>query len=191
MTDFLPPRTIEGVVEGVFVAPDALVSEPVETLTLTYAGLVGDRHYGLTRMSGPREPWYERGTEMRNERQASILSAEELAEVAAALSIDALPAPWIGGNLVLSGLAELSLLPPRTLLMFPSGAAIRVDGDNGPCRAAGRSIARQVPGRPDLEFAFVRAAKHRRGLVGWVEREGEVRRGDRVLARLWERSLYP
>ena len=191
MAEYLPPRTIEAMVKGVYWAPrDTFVSEPLEVLNLTYDGIPGDRHAGLYRNSGPREPWYPRGTPMRNERQLSILSAEENAEVAAALAIDELRPEWIGGNILLSGVAQLSQLPPRTLLMFPSGATVRIDGDNGPCKKSGAAIAANVPGRPDLEFGFVKAAKHKRGLLGWVEREGEVRPGDVVRLRIWEQSLY-
>jgi hypothetical protein len=191
MAEYLPARTIEAMVKGVYWAPrDTFVSEPLEVLNLTYDGIPGDRHAGLYRNSGPREPWYPRGTPMRNERQLSILSAEENAEVAAALAIDELRPEWIGGNILLSGVPQLSQLPPRTLLMFPSGATVRIDGDNGPCKKSGAAIAANVPGRPDLEFGFVKAAKHKRGLLGWVEREGEVRPGDVVRLRIWEQSLY-
>jgi hypothetical protein len=48
-----------------------------------------------------------------------------------------------------------------------------------------------VPGRPDLEFGFVKAAKYKRGLLGWVEREGPIRPGDPVKIRVWEQALYP
>lgn len=191
MAEYLPARTIEAMVEGVYWAPrDTFVSEPLDVLGLTYDGIPGDRHAGLYRDSGPREPWYPRGTPMRNERQLSILSAEENAEVAAALAIDELRPEWIGGNILLSGVPQLSQLPPRTLLMFPSGATVRIDGDNGPCKKSGAAIAANVPGRPDLEFGFVKAAKHKRGLLGWVEREGEVRPGDVVRLRIWEQTLY-
>ncbi len=191
MAEYLPARTIEAMVKGVYWAPrDTFVSEPLEVLNLSYDGIPGDRHAGLYRNSGPREPWYPRGTPMRNERQLSILSAEENAEVAAALAIDELRPEWIGGNILLSGVPQLSQLPPRTLLMFPSGATVRIDGDNGPCKKSGAAIAANVPGRPDLEFGFVKAAKHKRGLLGWVEREGEVRPGDVVRLRIWEQSLY-
>ncbi len=191
MADYLPAKTIEAKVEGLYWAPrDTFVSEPLEVLTLTYEGILGDRHAGLYRDSGPREPWYPRGTPMRNERQLSILSREEMAELAAAMAIDELKPEWIGGNILLSGVPQLSRVPPRTLLMFPSGAAIRVDGDNGPCKKSGAAIAAHVPGRPDLEFGFVKAAKHKRGILGWVEREGEIHRGDAVRLRIWEQVLY-
>ena len=159
MADIQSARTIEGQLEGVYTAPPStLVSTAAATLDLVYGGIAGDRHSGLFRKSGAREPWYPRGTPMRNERQLSILSLEELAEVAAALAIPLLPPEWIGGNLLLSGVPEFSRLPPRSILMFPSGAAIRIDGDNGPCRNSGRAIAAHVADRPDLEFGFVKAA---------------------------------
>ena len=169
--------------------PD-FVTQPVERLELAYEGIPGDVHAGLFRTSGAREPWYERGTPMRNERQLSILSSEELAEVAAAMAITTLDPAWIGGNVVLSGIPQFSTLPPRSILMFPSGAAIRIDGDNGPCRSSGRAIA-AATGVAKHEFDFVKTAKHKRGLVGWVEREGAVSLGDSVKIRVWEQALYP
>lgn len=181
---------IEGRVAGVYVANGEVASTPRPELILTYAGVPGDRHEGLTRTSGSREPWYERGTPMRNERQISILSSEEMAEVAAALGIAALPVEWIGANLLLEGVPNLTQLPPRSILMFPSGAAVRIDGDNGPCRISGRSIAAQT-GVAKHEFDFVTAAKGKRGLVGWVEREGGVSPGDTVKIRIWTQADYP
>jgi hypothetical protein len=189
--DELPAMTLSGRVEGVFVVEsDAVESTPRTELQLTYAGVVGDRHEGLVRPSGAREPWYPRGTRMRNERQLSILAVEELAEVAADLGLAMLPAEWIGANLVLSGIPNFSRLPPRTLLMFPSGATVRIDGDNGPCRISGRSIAAHHPDRTDIEFGFVKAAMGKRGLVGWVEREGTISAGDEVKVRTWRQAVY-
>ncbi len=192
MNDEIPAMTLVARVEGVFVVEsNAVESTPRAELQLTYAGVAGDRHEGLVRPSGAREPWYPRGTMMRNERQISILSVEELAEVAADLNLPAIPAEWIGGNLAISGVTHFSLLPPRTMLMFPSGATIRIDGDNGPCRKSGASIVRHHPDRRDVEFAFVKAATNKRGLVGWVEREGIVRPGDEVKLRTWRQVGYP
>ncbi len=114
MTERLDARTLEARLEGVFIAPgDEVASVPVDRLTLTYAGIPGDRHAGTTRLSGAREPWYPRGTPMRNERQLSILSAEELVEVAAAMAIPELKPEWIGASLLLSGIHDMSRLPPR------------------------------------------------------------------------------
>jgi MOSC domain len=192
MIDFVAAKKVHGRVGGVFVAAGTgFVSAPVEELVLTYEGIPGDRHAGLTRKSNAREPWYPRGTQMRNEQQVSILAEDELAAVAAELNIDELKPEWIGGNIVLSDIAFLSLLPPRTLLMFAGGVTIRVDGGRGPCRHSGRSIAENVTGREDLELAFPKLAKHRRGLVGWVEIPGTIKSGENVTARIWEQCIYP
>ncbi len=107
-------------------------------------GIAGDVHAGTTRKSGGREPWYPRGTLMRNERQVSILSAEELALIAENMGLPKVEGGWIGANLVLEGIPDLSFLPPRTLLFFEGGATLRIDGYNAPCRIAGGSIARHV-----------------------------------------------
>lgn len=192
MVEFIPATKKSGTVTGVYAAlGDNFVSSPVDSLTLTYEGIPGDNHAGNLRQSGGREPWYDRGTEMRNERQLSLLGAEELVEVATALEIDELNPGWIGGNIVIEGIPHFSLLPARTILFFEGGVSIRIDGDNGPCRIAGRSIADHVPGRDDLELAFPKLARHKRGLVGWVEREGRIEPGEQVTARIWEQWIYP
>jgi len=192
VTEIIPARTITGRVVGLYrTEGNGFETSAVETLGLGYDGIAGDRHGGLLRKSGPREPWYPRGTEMRNERQLSILGAEDLADVAAELRIDRLLPEWIGGNLLLEGVPRLSLVPARTLLMFDGGVTIRIDGDNGPCRKSGAAIVRHLPERPDIEFGFVKAAKRRRGLLGWVEKPGTIARGEGVTLRIWEQWIYP
>jgi hypothetical protein len=195
-----PPRKMHGKVASVWLASGAdFVSQPVDTMPLTHEGIRGDFHAGLTRKSGGREPWYKRGTEMRNERQISILSVEELGEIAAGMGVEELEAGWIGANLVLEGIPHLSYLPPRTLLFFDGGVTLRVDGYNAPCRLAGGMVAKYTgvdPGErefrdTDEALAFKDAAHMKRGLVAWVEREGEIRPGEGVTARIWEQWIYP
>jgi hypothetical protein len=187
-----PPLKLQARVEGLFATVDASSFEtsPVERLALGFDGISGDRHGGLTRRTGGREPWYPRGTQIRNERQLSILSADDLAEAAAAMGIPRIMPEWIGGNLVLSGIPRLTMLPPRTCLFFGGGATIRVDGLNVPCRSSGRAIARRFPESGDLDLAFVRAARRLRGLVGWVEKPGVVAAGGLVDVRLPEQWVY-
>ena len=153
MADYLPAKTIEAKVEGVYWAPrDTFVSEALDVLDLTYEGIAGDRHSGLYRKSGPREPWYPRGMAMRNERQLTLVAEDELAEIAAALSIPALRPEWIGANLAISGIPRLSFLPPRTRLFFAGGATLAVEGQNAPCRHAGAAIVE--PLSPALRLAL-------------------------------------
>ena len=196
-----PPRKVKGRVSSVLMAAGKdFVSSPVDVLQLTYDGIAGDFHRGLTRNSGGREPWYKRGTQMRNERQVSILSVEELGEIGEAMAVEKFDAGWIGGNLVFEGIPHLSYLPPRTLLFFEGGVTLRVDGYNAPCRLAGSEIARAIGAEPgpdgdymasDTALAFKDAAHMKRGLVAWVEREGKIEPGEEVSARIWEQWIYP
>lgn len=161
-----------------------------DSLELTMEGIAGDRHGGFTRRSGGREPYYPRGTEMCNERQLSILASDELALVARRMELDRIEPGWIGGNIVLDGIANLSLLPPRTRLVFEGGAVVRIDGDNAPCRAAGKSIAGHFPEREGLDLAFPKQAVHLRGLVGYVEKAGVIASGEGVIAHLPPQWIY-
>ena len=56
--------------------------------------------------------------------------------------------------------------------------------------ASGRAGARHVTDRPSLELDFVKAARHRRGLVAWVEKPGRIEAGEGVEARLPEQWIY-
>ena len=193
----VPAKKLSGTVSRVLKAEGQdFVSQDVEVLDLGYGGIRNDFHEGQTRLSGAREPWYPRGTEMRNERQFSILSEEELDEIAQTMGIEKVDAGWIGANLVMKGIPNLTYLPPRTLLMFDGGVTIRIDGDNGPCKYAGAEIARNLgETAEDLKntetaLNFVKAAKMKRGLVGWVEREGTIRPGEGFTARIWPQWIY-
>jgi hypothetical protein len=172
-------------VQGCFVvAEGAVASHTVGELRLDFDGVAGDRHVGATRRSTSREPWYERGTIIRNDRQISIVSAEELAVVAKAMGLPALDPRWIGANLVVAGVPDLSALLPGTRLFFPSGTTVKIEAENGPCRVAGRSIATYVPGREGLELMFPKVARHRRGLVASIERPGTIAVGESFRVRM-------
>lgn len=199
MIKTIPPKKLKGKVANVLAAKGTdFISEAVDELVLNYRGIDGDFHAGLTRASGAREPWYTRGTEMRNERQISILSVEELAEIAPGMGLDELKPEWIGANLVLEGIPNLSYLPPRSLLFFDGGVTLRVDGYNAPCRLAGGSIATHVGAvgdgenarDTDMALSFKDAAKMKRGLVAWVECEGVIKPGEDFTVRVWEQWLY-
>lgn len=194
MPEIVRARKIKGVAEAVLAAHGSdFVSQPVEALTLGFDGIEDDYHAGPTRKSGGREPWYPRGTEIRNERQLSIVAADELALAARDMGIDRIAPGWIGANLVISGIPLLSMLPPRTQLFFEGGVTLRIDGDNNPCRFAGAEIAKNFPDEDATELAlgFVKAAKRRRGVVAWVEKPGTIATGEAVTARIWEQWIYP
>lgn len=186
-------KRFEAQVDALFAAlGEGFVSAPIDRLDLTYEGIAGDRHGGLTRQSGGREPWYERGSEMRNERQLSILCRDELADAAAAMELERIEPEWIGANIVLSGVKDLSKLPPRSLLFFEGGATIKIDGQNAPCRFAGESIGEHYPDHNPkaLALAFPKKAVGKRGLVGWVEIPGAVAVGNKVTVQVPEQWIW-
>lgn len=187
-----PKFRVSGRVEGVFatVSPEDFRTEAAEALELGFEGIPDDRHGGYTRLSGGREPWYPRGTEMCNERQISILSLEELALIAARMELEEVRPEWIGGNIAISGVSRLTQVPPRTRLVFEGGTVIRVDGDNAPCRSAGEGIAANFPSREGLDLLFPQKAQRLRGLVGYVERPGTIRSGETVTAHIPEQWIY-
>lgn len=156
----------------------------------TLEGLEGDTHKGLTRRSDVRVPHYPRGTIIRNTRQVSILSQEELAEVAKAMEIPHVQAAWVGANLEMRGIPNLTMLPPSTRIFFPDDTVIVVDGENMPCIGPGNAIQEHYPDRPKLAQRFPKAAMHKRGVVGWVEREGYINDGDSVRVLLPPRVVY-
>lgn len=163
------------------IADDArdFQSNTVEQLALVFGGVAGDLHSGPTRKADARTPWHKRGTPIANTRQVSLVSREECALIARALDLEAVDPGLLGANLVVEGIPGLTQLAPATRLQFPSGTTIFVTEANPPCRQPGRKLAAQH-GRPELELAFPKKAKGLRGLVGLVEREGELRVGDAI-----------
>lgn len=159
------------------------------SLTLGLGGPEGDCHAGLTRASDSRTlQLYKRNTEIRNVRQITMVSTEELAEVAQSLGIPAIDPSWIGANVVVSGIPDLTLLLPSTRFQFPSGAVLVADMENLPCRQIADVIARH---HPQVQFKLVEAAMHKRGLTCWVEREGVISTGDELTTWLPPNRPYP
>lgn len=190
-TRIIAARKLGGTVTRLLAAVgESFHTTEVPALELTFDGIPGDFHAGTTRRSGGREPWYPRGTEMRNERQVSILASDELDAIARAMDLPEIRPQWIGGNLVIDGLPNLSMIPPRTRLVFAGGAVLRVDGQNAPCRVAGKAIAAQFPKRAGLDLLFPKAAKRLRGVVAWVEKPGVIAPGEAVTANIPEQWLY-
>lgn len=188
-----PARKLTARVDGVLTAAfDHFETRPTDALDLTFDGIAGDFHAGSTRRSGGREPWYPRGTEMRNERHLSIVAPDELALIAEGMDLAEVRPEWIGANLLLSGLPRLSMLPAGTLLFFQNGVTLKVDGQNAPCKLSGRSIAANahMPDQLAGSLLFPKVAKRLRGLVAWVERPGRIIAGEAVSVRVPEQWIY-
>ena len=188
----LSPTKIVGRVVSTLVNPErekTLESVPRDYVEATFAGLQGDSHAGLTRESCVRvKHQYVAGTEIRNTRQISILSAEDLAEVASRMGLEEVNPGWVGANLLISGIPSLTLLPPSARLIFSSGASLVVDMESGPCVFPARVIDQY---HPDKGKTFPKAALNRRGVTDWVEREGRISPNDEVALHLPPQRTYP
>jgi MOSC domain-containing protein YiiM len=188
----LRKTALVGQVQSVLVhraGSDDISSAQVEKVSAGFDGLAGDSHSGVNRASCVRVAGqYVEGTPIRNTRQISLVSIEELALIAEAMQIDFIQPEWLGANLCLSGIPDLTLLPPSTRLIFSSGASVAIDMENEPCRYPADIIDRHYPGKGRM---FVKNAMNRRGLTGWVEREGDIAAGDKVAVHMPPNRLYP
>lgn len=189
----IEPTSITGTVAFLGLVRDRAASprsEPVERVEATFAGLVGESHFGLTRPSCSRVTAQHpvKGTAIRNTRQVSVLSREELAETAQAMGLDALPPEWVGANLVLTGVPMLTLLPPSSRLVFANGAVLTVDVENAPCHIPAREVEGE---RPGVGRSYKAAARGRRGVTAWVEREGTIALGETMRLHAPPQRPYP
>jgi MOSC domain-containing protein YiiM len=163
---------------GVRSTDGPLWSDPVPEVLAEFGGMAGEVHFGLTAPSCVRmTDQYPKGTPVRNTRQFSVLSAEEMAEIAAGMGLDALSPSLIGASMVISGIPDFSHIPPGSRLQGVSGATLVVNLNNRPCTFPAKAIEAAHPGAGKR---FKPAAEGRRGIVAWVEREGTFRIGDAI-----------
>lgn len=153
-----------------------ITARPLDEMRLTFAGYAGEVHAGLTRPSCSRVmKQHPKGTEIRNVRQLCVVSAEEMAEVAADMWLEEMDYAWVGASLVLEGIPDFTHLPPSSRLQGPDGVTLVVDMENLPCQEPAVTIEKALPGQGK---DFKAAAKDKRGVTAWVEREGVLRLGD-------------
>jgi len=153
-----------------------ITARPLDEMRLTFAGYAGEVHAGLTRPSCSRVmKQHPKGTEIRNVRQLCVVSAEEMAEVAADMWLEEMDYAWVGASLVLEGIPDFTHLPPSSRLQGPDGVTLVVDMENLPCQEPAVTIEKALPGQGK---GFKAAAKDKRGVTAWVEREGVLRLGD-------------
>jgi MOSC domain-containing protein YiiM len=167
---------------GVGDEDEGLETRAVPSLELQLEGVTGDKHIGFTRQSDARDEGIKRGTVVRNWRQWSAVSREELEKIKQALNLPDLSPQLLGANICFSGHDSLTLLPRGSMIWFPSGAVLTVEGENEPCMGPGRAIAKRFPQVKAAQFP--KAAKQLRGLVGIVYCAGIVKLGDQAVVRL-------
>ena len=166
----------------------ALESQGLPVLRASFAGPEGEAHGGLTRPSCSRVlAQYRRNTEIRNTRQFSVLSAEDLAAIAAEMGLAELDPSLVGATMVIAGIPDFSHLPPSSRLQGANGATLVVDMNNRPCTLPARPIETRHPG---FGKRFKRAANGRRGITAWVEREGSFTLGEEVRLHIPDQPVW-
>jgi MOSC domain-containing protein YiiM len=153
-------------------------SKAVNTARATYGGFIDDYHGGLTRASCMRvKAQHPEGTEIRNTRQLSILSAEEMAQIAQNIGVEHLDPILLGASIVVEGIPDFTFVTPGSRLQAPDGTTIVIDVENGPCNFPAREIEKDAEGHGK---AFKAAARGKRGVTAWIEREGTLSVGDKL-----------
>lgn len=172
---------IQARIEAILIAddPSTFVTREIESVELRFGGIEGDRHFGIFAKADVRQPMYKRGQEIMNRRQLSIVSVEELQGIAERIGVDEIKPEWLGANIVVSGVPELTKLPMGTRMMLPSGGGLVCEGENEPCAGPGRIIAAHY-NESILTKLFIQKAQQARGIVAYVERPGELKVGDVV-----------
>ncbi|MEY4871218.1 MAG: hypothetical protein RLZZ563_548 [Pseudomonadota bacterium] len=184
-TDFVGRITWLGLVRD---RSAQLEAEAVAELTASFAGPVGEDHGGLTRPSCSRVvAQYPKGTTIRNTRQFTILSVEELAATAAKMGLDHLDPALVGATMVIEGIPDLSHLPPASRLQVADGATLVVDIENRSCQLPAKPIEARHAG---FGAKYKSAAAGRRGLTAWVEREGVFRLGDAIRLHIPDQPIW-
>ena len=176
--------TITGVLSGIFIASEqnSLISKRVGAVEVLENGLAGDKHTGWFRKADARARRYPKGTRIWNSRQISIVSEEELALIANDLNIEKVEPEWLGANLCLRGIPEVSLSQARTKLFIPNETGgpevgIYITAPNKPCVGPGEIIQIHNIHLQGLATKFPKVAMNRRGVVAVVEHGGFIREG--------------
>lgn len=167
----------------------SLRGRAIEQMDLSFAGNTGESHSGLTRNSCSRVlAQYPRDTEIRNTRQLSIVSQEELEKIASVMGIDEFDPAWVGASMVIKGIPDFTLVPPNSRLQSPSGATLTIDMENRPCVLPAKVINQDMP---SMGPKFKPAAQNLRGVTAWVEREGILRVGDEIILHVPDQPVWP
>jgi MOSC domain-containing protein YiiM len=153
-----------------------LQTEARSFIKIDWNGVLGSAHSGRTRFSDVRvSQQHDKGTEISNVRQLSIVSQEDIEQISAGMCMGQFDPSWLGANLVVSGLPDFSHLPPSSRLQSANGTTLIVDMQNQPCHQIGKTIDLDFPGKGR---EFTHHAKGRRGITAWVERPGQLNLGD-------------
>ncbi|MEM9852393.1 MAG: sulfurase [Pseudomonadota bacterium] len=154
-----------------------LGSDARADVDVRFGGVRGESHGGLTRESCVRvRAQHPPGTTIANVRQFSIVSEEEMAQIAERMGIDEVRPEWMGASIMVRGISDFTHLPPSSRLQTARGTTLVIDMENRPCKYPG--IEEIEPHYPGKGAGVTAAALGRRGVTAWVEREGPLALGD-------------
>lgn len=172
----------------------SLVTSEVDKLQVELGGVVGSKYYGHTKLSDTRDrtmlgdPRFLKGLEIRNWRQWSAVSQEDLIQIAINLGIPKIDPELLGANIYFSETKNFTQFPKGTLIHFPQNAILLVEAENMPCTGPGEEIAKDYNSiRPNQ---FVRAAMGLRGLVGVIHRPGKISVNDVAKVQIYVPKFY-
>ncbi len=158
-------------------------------------GIVGsEKYYGAGKLSDVRDrnfledKTFPKKIEVRNWRQWSAVSVEELAQIAQKLDTGEIDPSLLGANISFSGVENFTQLTRGTVIRFPEDTILLVEEENTPCVNPGQEIAK-VYNHVNPSH-FVKAAMGMRGLVGVVYRSGIVRINDVVDIKVYRPKAY-
>lgn len=167
----------------------ALASVAQDSIAAQFDGPAGEFHGGINRPSCSRVMHlHPRNTPIRNVRQFSILSAEDLATIATRMDVDALRPEWLGATMLVEGLPDFTHVPPSSRLQGPDGVTLVIDMENRPCQLPAKVIEDHIPGAGKR---FKSASKGLRGVTAWVEREGMLHVGDVLRLAIPDQPVWP
>ena len=188
----LQPTEIVGTVRYLGIVRDrdgSLCSEAIDQVVAEFVGFKDEAHSGLIRPSCARvRAQYPVDTPIRNVRQLSIVSVEELDGIAKAMGVDTIAPEWLGASMVVEGIPDFTQIPPSSRLIFEGGVSLCVDMENAPCQLPAKVIEALMPG---VGSRFKPAAKGRRGVTAWVEAEGSIGIGEQLRLHVPPQRRYP
>ncbi|MEP5154964.1 MOSC domain-containing protein [Planktotalea sp.] len=165
-----------------------LTSQALDSMTVTFSGYDPEYHSGLTRPSCSRViQQYPRDTKIRNSRQLSIVSQEELDLIAETMGLETLAPRLIGASVVIEGIPDWSHVPPSSRLIGEGGPGLVIDMENRPCHLPAPFIDAENPG---LGRGFKAAAKGRRGVTASVEQVGTLKLGMKLRLHIPDQPLW-
>jgi hypothetical protein len=152
-------------------------SEPMSEAMARFGGFEGEAHSGITRPSCVRvTSQHPKGTTINNVRQLSVMSAEEIVQIASKMGLSDIDPTLLGVSMIIEGIADFTHVPPSSRLQCEAnGTTISIDMLNRPCVLPGREIEMEHEG---FGAKFKPAAVGMRGVTASVEREGLLRVSD-------------